>query len=100
MDKIRDRLLVEKNIKLKLSPQSEEHIVKAGYDPCYGARPIKRFLQKNVETLIAKAILSDEISDGDECLINYTDNKFNIQKSQIMVKLKYRPVHRFCLQKI
>ena len=41
-----------------------------GYDPVFGARPLKRFLQKNVETLAAKLILSEEISAGDVILID------------------------------
>ena len=58
---ISKRLLKEKGIKITLSNKAKGHIIESGYDLNYGARPVKRFLQKNIETLIAKAILSDEI---------------------------------------
>ena len=45
-------------------------IVDNGYDPVYGARPLKRFLQKHVETLSAKLILADEVREGDTILID------------------------------
>ena len=46
-----------------------------GYDPVYGARPLKRFLQKTVETLAAKIILADLVHGGDTILIQFTDGQ-------------------------
>ena len=48
---------------------------KAGFDPVYGARPLKRFLQKHVETLSAKLILADEVREGDTILIDVEGDK-------------------------
>ena len=48
----------------------KQYIVDNGYDPVYGARPLKRFLQKHVETLSAKLILADEVREGDTILID------------------------------
>ena len=49
---------------------AKQYIVDNGYDPVYGARPLKRFLQKHVETLSAKLILADEVREGDTILID------------------------------
>ena len=50
--------------------RQKQYIVDNGYDPVYGARPLKRFLQKHVETLSAKLILADEVREGDTILID------------------------------
>lgn len=62
--------LAEREISIKLTDSAKQYIVDNGYDPVFGARPLKRFLQKNVETLAAKLILSEEISVGDVILID------------------------------
>ncbi|GFR34348.1 chaperone protein ClpB [Thermobrachium celere] len=61
--------LTEKNIKLNIEPSALKHIAKIGYDPIYGARPLKRFIQKYIETELAKMILSGKISEGNEVII-------------------------------
>lgn len=57
--------LVDKELSIELSKRAEEYIVKEAYDPVYGARPLKRFLQKHVETLVARLILSDGVKADD-----------------------------------
>ena len=52
-------------IKVELSDAAEKYVVEHGYDPVFGARPLKRFLQKHVETLSAKLILADKVIGGD-----------------------------------
>ena len=64
---LNDRI-ADRNLSILLSKEAEEFIVDAGYDPVYGARPLKRYLQKNVETLVAKKILSDELEDGQKII--------------------------------
>ena len=61
--------LAEKEISVELSDNARKLIVDEGYDPIYGARPLKRYIQKTVETLSAKLILSGNISQGDTILI-------------------------------
>ncbi|GHU41545.1 chaperone protein ClpB [Clostridia bacterium] len=61
--------LADKELTLSLSEDAKEYAVEHGYDPLYGARPLKRYLQKTVETLAAKMILSEELRLGDEILI-------------------------------
>ena len=53
----------------------DKYVVDGGYDPNYGARPLKRFLQKHVETLSAKLILQDVVAAGDTIEIGVTDGK-------------------------
>ena len=68
-----NRRLSDRELAVELTPQAESYIVKNGYDPVYGARPLKRFLQKTVETLAAKMILADGVQGGDTILIQLTD---------------------------
>lgn len=62
--------LTERQIGVELTPQAQNYIIERGYDPIYGARPLKRFLQKHVETLSAKLILADEVRGGDVIVID------------------------------
>ena len=65
--------LRERSLSVELTPQAEQFIVENGYDPVYGARPLKRYLQKTVETLAAKMILADMAGSGDTIIIRLTD---------------------------
>ena len=62
--------LSDREIMVELSDAAKDFIVEHGYDPVYGARPLKRFLQKHVETLSAKLILADKVREGDTILID------------------------------
>ncbi len=68
-----NRRLADRELSVELTPQAEKFIVTNGYDPVYGARPLKRYLQKTVETLAAKIILEDRVKAGDTILIQLTD---------------------------
>ena len=74
MVELNDRL-ADRNISVELSDAAKIFIVENGYDPIYGARPLKRFLQKHVETLSAKLILADEVGEGDTIFIDTQDDK-------------------------
>ena len=65
-----NKRLEDREISVELTPAAESFIVEHGYDPIYGARPLKRFLQKHVETLSAKLILADEVHANDVILID------------------------------
>ena len=65
-----NKRLEDREISVELTPAAENFIVEHGYDPIYGARPLKRFLQKHVETLSAKLILADEVHANDVILID------------------------------
>ena len=62
--------LADRELSIEITPMAENFIVEEGYDPVYGARPLKRFVQKHVETLAAKMILEDKVSAKDVILID------------------------------
>ncbi|MSR53369.1 MAG: ATP-dependent chaperone ClpB [Gemmataceae bacterium] len=70
LNRLRDRL-GERNIQLKLTEAAKDHIVQVGYDPAFGARPLKRVLQKEVETALGRMILKGEVKDGQTVLVDY-----------------------------
>ncbi len=62
--------LADQELSLELTPAAKDYVVDNGYDPVYGARPMKRFLQKNVETLAARKILSGAVHEGDTIVLD------------------------------
>ena len=70
-----NKRLADRELKVELTKTAEDYITEKGYDPVYGARPLKRFLQKYVETLAAKLILADKVREGDTILIDLTDGE-------------------------
>ena len=60
-----NKRLASQDIRIELDPSAKDYIIEGGYDPVYGARPLKRFLQKNVETLAARLILSGKVGMDD-----------------------------------
>ena len=70
-----NRRLKDQEITLELTPEAKDYIIEGGYDPVYGARPLKRFLQKNVETLAAREILSGEVLEGDVIRMDIKEGK-------------------------
>ena len=65
--------LKEKQLDLVLSEEAKTFIVEASYDPVYGARPLKRYMQRHLETLIAKEILADRVKQGDTITVGVVD---------------------------
>ncbi|MDO4296352.1 MAG: ATP-dependent chaperone ClpB, partial [bacterium] len=65
-----NKRLADKELSVRLSDAAEKFIIDNGYDPVYGARPLKRYLQKHVETLAAKLILADGVRAGDTIVID------------------------------
>ena len=72
-----NKRLADQELVVALSDSAKQFIVDNGYDPVYGARPLKRSLQKNVETLAARLILSDGVHTGDTIKIDVVDGKLN-----------------------
>ena len=68
-----NRRLSAQEITLELDEDARTYIIDGGYDPVYGARPLKRFLQKNVETLAARLILSGQVSAEDTIIFRVKD---------------------------
>ncbi len=68
-----NRRLSDRELHLELTPEAERFVVDNAYDPAYGARPLKRYIQKHVETLAAKLILRGDVGEGDTILIDVRD---------------------------
>lgn len=70
-----NRRLADKELKIVLTDAARDYIVENGFDPMYGARPLKRYVQKTVETLAAKLILSGNINTGDNIVVDLAEGK-------------------------
>ena len=68
-----NKRLADKELSIKLTDAAKDYIIEGGYDPVYGARPLKRYLQKNVETLAARLILADKVRAEDTIVIDVKD---------------------------
>ena len=75
-----NRRLEDRQLKIELTPEAENYIVEHAYDPVYGARPLKRYIQKYVETLSAKLILEGQVQMGDTILIAVKNDALAAEK--------------------
>ena len=72
LGRLRQRL-EDRHITLELTPSARRHLVKTGYDPVYGARPLKRAIQRELETPLARKILAGELNGGERVVVDYDD---------------------------
>ena len=72
--------LEQQNISVDVSQTAKEEIAREGFDPTFGARPLKRFIQGHIETLVAKEMIKGTIQKDDHILIDYQNQQFVIQK--------------------
>jgi ATP-dependent Clp protease ATP-binding subunit ClpB len=77
LDELRSRLK-SKQLSLKVTDDAKTFIMDEGYNPIYGARPLKRFIQKHLETLIAKHIITNDIPPYTTLTINYSGSALTI----------------------
>ena len=90
MDEISSRLS-ELGITVELTETAADHIAKIGYDPSYGARPLRRVLQRKVENELSKRLLSSEIQTGDHILVDF-DAEADEQKNLTFTKVEQAPI--------
>lgn len=74
VDDLRKRL-ADRQVILHLTDKAKHYVAEAGFDPVYGARPLKRYLQHEVETRVARAIVAGEVSDGSTITVDATDDQ-------------------------
>ena len=74
-----NKRIQEKEISLALTDSAKKYITERAYEPAYGARPLKRYLQKHVETLLAKKILADEVHMGQQLVMDAGENGLQIE---------------------
>ncbi len=77
LERLRERL-TERRITLSVSPEALRHLGERGYDPVYGARPLKRLIQQEVETPMARQLVKGELRDGDTAMVDVKDNEIVI----------------------
>ena len=72
--------LQQRNINLQITDLAKEKIIEEGSDVNYGARPLKRFIQQNIETLVAYKIIQESISENASLQVDYQNGKFVVNK--------------------
>ena len=65
----------DRSIDLELSDSAKEHIAREGYDPVFGARPMKRFLQRQIETTLSRKLIAGEIQDNSMVRVDFRNNE-------------------------
>ncbi|HVZ98827.1 MAG TPA: AAA family ATPase, partial [Caulobacterales bacterium] len=71
-----EKLLASRNIALELDERAKNELAKRGYDPTYGARPLKRVIQKDLQDPLARLILEGRVKDGDKVRVGFDGNDF------------------------
>lgn len=78
-----NRRLEEQELTIRLTEEAKRFVIDGGYDPVYGARPLKRYVQKHVETLAARLILSGQIRAGEELVIGVENGALKAERSAV-----------------
>ncbi len=74
-----NRRLEDKQLKVALTPAAKQHIIDSAYDPAFGARPLRRFVQHSVETLISRKIIADEVQAGAVLTVDCKDGQLTVE---------------------
>ena len=82
LERLRARL-AERHISLDLTEQAKDHFAQAGYDPSYGARPLKRLLQKEIETQLGRKLLADEVRDHDHVVVDWDGDRLSFSSQTL-----------------
>ena len=70
--------LEDKQLSVELTDAAKQYVIDNGYDPVYGARPLKRFLQRNVETLLGRTIIAGDLSEGTKLVVDYQNSELTV----------------------
>ena len=70
--------LEDKQLSVQLTDAAKQYVIDNGYDPVYGARPLKRFLQRNVETLLGRTIIAGDLSEGTKLVVDYQNGELTV----------------------
>ncbi len=80
INRLQERLK-DKKLKLQISDAAKEYLANKGYDPAFGARPLRRVIEREVETPLAKKLISGEINEGDTVMIDVKDGKVVVERA-------------------
>ncbi len=70
--------LEDKQLSVELTDAAKQYVIDNGYDPVYGARPLKRFLQRHVETLLGRTIIAGDLSEGTKLVVDYQNDELTV----------------------
>ena len=87
IDELSDRL-ARQQLRCELTPAAKAYVVDGGYDPVYGARPLRRFIQKEVETLLAKKIIAGDFDAGSDLVVDVQDGKLTVTAKPQLAKVQ------------
>ena len=76
--------LADKQLKVALTDAAKGYIIDSAYDPAFGARPLRRFVQHSVETLISRKIIADQVQEGDTLTVDYRDGQLTVDSRQVL----------------
>ncbi len=79
-----NRRLADKQLTVELTPAAKDEIIEAAYDPLYGARPLRRYLQHTVETLISRKIIADQVDSGSTLTVDCRDGELTVDSRQVL----------------
>jgi len=82
LQRLRARL-AERKIEIELTDAALEHFARAGYDPVYGARPLKRLLQKELETTLGRKLLAGEVRDSSRLVVDYSGDNLTFASTPL-----------------
>ena len=75
--------LADRHIELELTDAAREHVAREGYDPVYGARPLKRFLQRQIETALSRKILQGQVPDHSRVIVDFKNGQLVFDCAQL-----------------
>jgi ATP-dependent Clp protease ATP-binding subunit ClpA len=73
--------ITERDVTLELTEAAKDALAREGYDPVYGARPLRRTIERRVENPLAKRILAGEFAEGDHAVVDYADGEYTFTKA-------------------
>ncbi len=79
-----NRRLADQQLTVELTADAKSHIIDAAYDPIYGARPLRRYLQHTVETLIGRKIIADQVESGQRLTVDYRDGELVVDDREVL----------------
>ena len=79
-----NKRLADKQLTVRLTDAAKSHVIESAYDPIYGARPLRRYLQHTVETLISRKIIAGEVESGDTLTVDCRNGELTVSASQVL----------------
>ena len=78
-----NKRLADKQLTVTLTPAAKQYIIDSAYDPAFGARPLRRFVQHSVETLISRKIIGDQVQSGDTLTVDCVNGELSVESKTV-----------------